>query len=121
MMTSRCARLSCVLGVLSVFAFAGVSEARADQIAMACVWDSNNSVKSTYTIDLQNKTVTNSADKTYPILELTDTYVKWHETDANYSGDDELNRISGALTANLVIGGNAVTWTYTCQRVQKQF
>ena len=119
-MISRHARVFCSLGILSIFALSGASEARADEVAMSCVFQGAGATKVSWIFDLQKKTVTNSANVTFPILELTDSTVKWHEESPDYKADDELNRISGNLVANMAMGGTAFTWTYACQRVQRQ-
>lgn len=119
-MTSRYARLFCALGILSGFSFSVTSEARADEVAMSCVFQGAGSTKVSWIFDLQKKTVTNSANVTFPILELTDTYVTWHEESPDYKADDKLDRVTGNLVSTMVMGGSGFTWTYACQRVQRQ-
>jgi hypothetical protein len=57
----------------------------------------------------------------YPISEVTESIVRWQETDPNSDSKMALDRVTGILTRQMTMQGQAVTWTYACHRVKKQF
>lgn len=109
--------------MLSVLGMSGVSRAQTSPIALSCVFQGAGGLEKTITIDLKNNKVTNgySDYKVYPIKEVTDSVVRWHEASPDVSSENELDRTSGNLTRRIVQQGQAFVWTYACRRVQKQF
>ena len=123
-MKRLCALLVCTGAMFPVLVMPGISKAQTNQITLSCVFQGAGALKKTITVDLQKNKVTNgySDYKVYPIKEVTDSVVKWHEANPGaFSSENELDRITGDLTRHIVQQGQAFVWTYSCQRIQKQF
>lgn len=124
-MKRLCAPLVYTGVMFLVLIMPGISKALANQITLSCVFQGAGALKKTITVDLQKNTVTNgySNYKVSPIKQVTDSVVKWHEeiSATASSIENELDRITGDLTSHIVQGGQSVVWTYSCQRIQKQF
>jgi hypothetical protein len=113
--------LMCFAGIFSAFVTPAISEARADPIALSCVFQGAGGLRSSISVDLQKNTVTDgySNFQSFPIKEITDSVVKWHEEIPDFSTDNELNRTTGDLVKHIVAQGQAFVWNYSCQRTQK--
>jgi hypothetical protein len=118
------ALLACIGAMFPVLVMLpGIAKAQTNAITLSCVFQGAGELQRTITVDLQRKQVTDgySGYKVYPLKEVTDSVVRWHEVDSNISSDNELDRGTGNLTRQMVQGGQAFIWTYACQRIQKQF
>ena len=116
--------LKSIIGFVGLFFLAAsVSQAQAEVVTVSCVFQGAGAVTGSVILDLGKKTVLDSyaGASRYPISEVTEASVRWRETDANSDSTMALDRVTGILTRQMVLQGQAATWTYACHRVQKQF
>jgi hypothetical protein len=105
------------------FLASSASQAQAEQVTVSCVFQGAGAVTGSVILDLGKRTVLDSygGASRYPISEVTESIVRWQETDPNSDSKMALDRVTGILTRQMTMQGQAVTWTYACHRVKKQF